>query len=69
MKKLKGVFTRNNYKKTDQTIYCIDRVIRKRRKTNETQEVLVKWAGYEKRFNSWIPADDVMRSGAALQNI
>ena len=69
MKKLKEVFTKNNYKKTDQTIYRIDRVIRKRRNANGTQEVLVKWAGYEDRFNSCMPADDVMRSGAALQNI
>ena len=65
---IEGSFYKEQLQKTDQTIYRIDRVIRKRRNANGTQEVLVKWAGYEDRFNSWMPADDIMRSGAALQN-
>ena len=66
---IEGRFYKEQLQKTDQTIYRIDRVIRKRRNANGTQEILVKWAGYEDRFNSWMPADDITRSGAALQNI
>ena len=66
---IEGSFYKEQLQKTNQTIYRIDRVIRKRRKPDGTQEVLVKWAGYEDRFNSWMPSDDIMRSGAALQNI
>ena len=44
--------------KTDQTIYRIDRIIRKR-----LGEVLVKWSGYPDQFNSWIPETDVQHSG------
>ena len=66
---IEGSFYKEQLQKTNQTIYRIDRVIRKRRKPDGTQEVLVKWAGYEDRFNSWMPSDDIMRSGTALQNI
>ena len=51
-------FIENSCKKTDQTIYRIDRIIRKRR-----GEVLVKWSGYPDQFNSWIPETDVQHSG------
>ena len=50
------------------TVYRIERVIRKRQKLDGTQEALVKWAGYGDKFNSWMPAADIMKSGAALQN-
>ena len=68
MKKPKEVFTRSTYKKAHQSIYRIERVIRKRQKANGTREALVKWAGYGDKFNSWMPAADIIKSGAALQN-
>ena len=53
-----GTFYREQLQKTDQTIYRIDRIIRKR-----LGEVLVKWSGYPDQFNSWIPETDVQHSG------
>jgi len=65
---IEGNFYKEQLQATDQSIYRIDRIIRKRRRANGTQEVLVKWAGYQDKFSSWMPAADIMRSGAALQN-
>ena len=53
-----GTFYRQQLQKTDQNIYRIDRIIRKRR-----GEALVKWSGYPDQFNSWIPETDVLHSG------
>ena len=55
-----GTFYREQLQKTDQSVYRIDRVVRKRPRTNE---ILVKWAGYPDKFNSWIPETDVLYSG------
>ena len=38
--------------------YKIEKVIRKRRKNNQT-EVLVKWLGYPDSFNQWIPQSEL----------
>ena len=53
-----GTFYRQQLQKTDQNIYRIDRIIRKR-----CGEALVKWSGYPDQFNSWIPETDVLHSG------
>jgi len=66
---IEGSFYKEQLQKTDQSIYRIERVIRKRRKANGAQEALVKWAGYGDKFNSWMPASDIIKSGTALQNI
>ena len=57
-----GGFYREQLQKTDQEIYRIDRVIRKRKMADGTQESLVRWSGYSDKFDSWMPSDDVMRS-------
>ena len=57
-----GGFYREQLQKTDQEIYRIDRVIRKRKMADGTQESLVRWSGYSNKFDSWMPSDDVMRS-------
>ena len=62
---IEGNFYKQQLQKTDQEIYRVDRVLRKRRKANGIQEVFVKWSGYEDKFNSWMPATDIIRSGAA----
>lgn len=36
------------------TQYTVEKVVRKRKRNNET-EVLVKWLGWGRKFNSWIP--------------
>lgn len=65
---IEGSFYKEQLQKTHQSIYRIERVIRKRQKANGTREALVKWAGYGDKFNSWMPAADIIKSGAALQN-
>ena len=62
---IEGAFYKEQLQKTDQDIYRVDRILRKRRKADGTQEVLVKWAGWPDKFNSWEPAADIMRSGSA----
>jgi hypothetical protein len=49
---------------TKKTVYHIDKIKRKRVR-NGINEVYVKWSGYPKEFNSWIPAKAVknMTSG------
>ena len=64
---IKGHFYKEQLQKTEQSIYRIERVIRKRRKRDGTQEALVKWVGYGDKFNSWMPAADILKSGTALQ--
>ena len=44
-----GTFYREELQKTDQTIYRIERVIRKTK-----DKALVKWKGYPDQFNSWV---------------
>ena len=56
-----GTFYREQLQKTDQSVYRIDRIIRKR-----GTEVLVKWSGYPDKFSSWMPETDVLQSGSEL---
>ena len=65
---IEGSFYKEQLQKTHQSIYRIERVIRNRQKANGTREALVKWAGYGDKFNSSMPAADIIKSGAALQN-
>ena len=57
-----GGFYREQLQKTDQEIYRIDKVVRKRKLANGAQESLVRWSGYPDKFNSWIPSNDVQHS-------
>ena len=49
-----GTFYGEELQKTDQTIYRIEKVIRKTK-----DKALVKWKGYPAEFNSWIPLKDL----------
>jgi hypothetical protein len=40
----------NRVSVTDQTVYRIEKVLRRRR-----NEAMVKWMGWPSKFNSWIP--------------
>ena len=51
---IKGTFYREELQKTDQKIYRIEKIIRKR-----GDKALVKWKGYPEEFNSWIPLKDL----------
>ena len=45
-----------------QSFHRIEREIATRMR-NGHKEVLVKWVGYPEKFNSWIPATDIVHIG------
>ena len=49
-----GTFYGQELQETDQTIFRIEKVIRKTK-----DKALVKWKGYPDEFNSWIPLRDL----------
>ena len=63
---VEGAFYPQQLQKTNQNIYRIDRVLRRRKAPNGTQQLLVKWFGYPDKFNQWLPAAGVLKSGAAI---
>jgi hypothetical protein len=56
--KIEGGFYSYELTPVNLSIYRIERFIR-RRKFRGQNQVLVKWVGYDDRFNRWIPEDDV----------
>lgn len=44
--------------KDENTIWRIDKILRKR-KVRGKEEVLVRWLGWPKKFDSWIPKADI----------
>jgi len=52
-------------KKKDEVEWELEKIIKSRINQDGQEEVLVKWRGFTKRFNSWIPinnlhADDML---------
>lgn len=45
-------------KNLEETEYIVEKILKKRGKGSKA-EVLVKWAGYNDKFNSWIPASEL----------
>ena len=43
-------------------IYEIEKIVRKR-KVGKKTEVLVKWKGFDKKFNTWMDEKEVMTIG------
>ena len=62
---IKGAFYKEQLQKTYQDIYRVDRIVRRRQKADGTSEVLVNWMGYPEKFDSWEPAENILRSDAA----
>ena len=62
-----GTFYKEQLQKTDQNIYRIDRILRRRRKANGNVEVLVKWYNWPEKFNSWEPEEVIHTSGNGNQ--
>ena len=51
---IQGTFYGEELQKTNQKIYRIEKIIRKR-----GNNALLKWKGYPEEFNSWIPLKDL----------
>ena len=60
---LEGIFYTEQLQVTDQEIYRVDRVLRRRKKRDGTREAYVSWMGYPSKFNQWIPEDDIHVGG------
>ena len=60
---VEGSFYTEQLQHTNQQIYRIDRVIRRRRNRDGTRDMYVSWCGYGRRFNQWISDTDLARSG------
>ena len=55
---IQGGFYDQELQKTKQEIYRIESVIKKK-KIKGIEHGLVKWLGYSKKFNQWIPMSDI----------
>ena len=58
---LKGSYYPEQLQATNQSIYRVDKIL-KRRTVRGKAQVFVKWAGYPDKFNSWEPADAILHS-------
>ena len=58
---IKDAFYQHELQKASQVVYRIDKVLRRRKRNDGTQEALVKWKGYSNDFNSWISESDIQK--------
>ena len=58
---LHGGFYAEQLQPTNSSIYRVERILRKRTHSGVPQ-VLVKWYGYDKKFNSWEPSENIKKS-------
>ena len=59
---IEGSFYEKELQKTNQEIYRIEKVLRKKN-INGVEHGLVKWMGYNDKFNEWIPVKNVHKPG------
>lgn len=58
---VQGTFYESELQKVDvaeNVVYKIEKILKRRRNNGENQ-VLVKWQGWHKKFNSWIPESEI----------
>ena len=58
---IEGTFYEPELQKSSQEVYRIEKVIKKRTKKDGEKEALVKWKGYDNKFNSWIPVSELQK--------
>ena len=59
---IEGSFYGAELQKSTQDVYRIDKVLKQRtRKSDGEKEALVKWKGYDNKFNSWVPLKDLQK--------
>ncbi len=61
--KVHGSFYEEELQKTKQTVYRIEKVLRRRTKDGK-KEIYVKWTGYPKSFNSWVQQTALEKYGS-----
>ena len=54
-----GTFYEAELELAKQTAFRIEKVLRRRTTKEGKKEIYVKWLGYSKDFNQWIPAEDI----------
>ena len=54
---IEGSFYNEELQKTDQEVYRVEKVIRKK-KIDGVGHAFVKWSGYSDEYNQWIPIKD-----------
>ena len=47
-------------RKDENTLWKIEKIIRKRKRKG-IQEALIRWLGYPKKFDSWVPISDIQK--------
>ena len=57
---IEGSFYEQELQKTNQETYRIEKVLRKK-KIDGKEYALVKWMGYDDKFNEWIPVKDLYK--------
>lgn len=57
--KVHGTFYEQELQKSTQTVYRIEKVLKRKTVKNGQKQILVKWKGYNKDFNTWIPLSDL----------
>ena len=58
---LDGNFYPEQLQHMDQSVYRVDRIL-KRRVQNGVPQLYVKWTGYSSKINSWEPAENTVQS-------
>ena len=58
LEEIRGAFYESELTRIRLELFDVERVL-KRRKRKGVKQVLVKWRGYHKAFNAWIPESDV----------
>ena len=53
---IEGSFYEEELQKSQQEVYRVEKVIRKK-KINGVDHALVKWSGYNEKFNEWMPVN------------
>ena len=59
---IEGSFYEEELQKSHQEDFRVEKVIKKK-KINGVDHALVKWSGYNEKFNQWIPLEDLSKIG------
>ena len=55
---LSGTFYPEEIQKINENKYYIESILKRRKLSDGTKQIFVKWEGWSSKFNSWINDDD-----------